>query len=183
MALGTLFRRIGAPLVLKSDNGSCFVAPAFRTLLARYGVIHLRSPRAWPQYNGACEAGIALLKALTDTAAAGRGEPDQWTTDDLEEARSRANDLSRQIEKRVVPAREEWAGRKPIKVLERRRLQKAVARCLRELGEAPPRLKHHRARLRRKAIQQALVGLGLLDLSSRWVRVRSTGRGSTVSYR
>jgi transposase InsO family protein len=183
VAMARLFRRTGAPLVLKSDNGSCFTAPAFRMLLARQGVVHLRSPRAWPQYNGACEAGIGVLKALADTAAATRGEPDHWTTDDLEEARSRANDLSRRIGDRLVPAREEWSSRRRLRRPERAELRRAIERQTAELKKADPKLRRHPARLRRKAIQGALVDLGLLSVIGRWVRARSTGRGIGPSYR
>jgi hypothetical protein len=182
-ATARLFRRVGPPLVLKSDNGSCFVAPEFRMLLARFAIVHLRSPRAWPQYNGACEAGIGVLKALADTAAATRGDPDHWTTDDLEEARSRANDLSRRIGDRLVPAREEWSSRRRLRKPERAELRRAIERQSEELKKVDPKLRRHPARLRRKAIQGALVELGLLSVTSRWVRARSTGRGIGPSYR
>lgn len=183
-AIATLFRRLGAPLVLKSDNGSCFVAPLFRLLLARAGVVHLRSPRAWPQYNGACEAGIGVLKALSDTAAATRGDPDHWTTDDLEDARGRANDLARKIGKKLISARKEWARRRrPVRKADRRRLRDLLGRHLAALKLSQPKHKRHRARLRRKAIQQALIEMGHLTVTGRWIRVRSTGRGSSPSYR
>jgi transposase InsO family protein len=181
--MATLFRRIGVPIVLKSDNGSCFVAPAFRLLLARFGVVHLRSPRAWPQYNGACEAGIGVLKALTDTAAAGRGDPDQWTSDDLEEACGRANDLARKIGAKLITAREEWMTRRRGRATHRRILRDLVADHFAELLKAVPNKSKHRARIRRKAIQQALIQMDLLKVTSHWIRVRSTGRGSTLSYR
>lgn len=45
LALGRLFRRNGAPLILKSDNGSCFLAPPFRMLLARFGEFSRRMSR------------------------------------------------------------------------------------------------------------------------------------------
>lgn len=181
--MATLFRRIGAPLVLKSDNGSCFLAPVFRLLLARFGVVHLRSPRAWPQYNGACEAGIGVLKALTDTAAAGRGDPDQWTSDDLEEARGRSNDLARKIGPKLISARNEWTTRRRDRATDRRILQALVANRFVELLKSGPTHPTHRARLLRKAIQCALIRMDLLKVTSHWIRVRSTGRGSTPSYR
>jgi transposase InsO family protein len=176
-----LMRRNGAPLVLKSDNGSPFTGVAFKSTLARFGVVHLRSPHAWPQYNGACEAGIGVLKALTDTAAAGRGDPEYWSSDDLEEARARANELSRRIEKRQVSAEKEWRLRTRILATQRRRLRLAIARHTDPLrtSESGPRS----WRLRRKAIQEALRELGFLEVTSRWVRARSRGAGSTPSYR
>lgn len=93
--VGQLFMRYGPPLVFKSDNGSCFVAGKCQALLALHGVAHLRSPRAWPQYNGACEAGIGLLRALTESIAASGGRTDRWTHEDLELARERANSVPR----------------------------------------------------------------------------------------
>lgn len=176
-----LMRRNGAPLVLKSDNGSAFIGAAFKSTLARFGVVHLRSPHAWPQYNGACEAGIGVLKALTDTAAAGRGDPEYWSSDDLEEARARANELSRRIERRQVSAEKEWRRRTRISGSQRRRLRVAIAKHTELLRTAESGLRS--LRLRRKAIQEALKELGLLEVTSRWVRARSRGPGSRPSYR
>jgi hypothetical protein len=176
-------RRNGAPLVIKSDNGSAFTGAAFKSTLARFGVVHLRSPRAWPQYNGACEAGIGVLKALTDTAAAGRGDPDLWSTDDLEEARERANDLSRRIGTRLVSARAEWMRRRGDWSRERRLLKRLIEKSWSALRMSEPHPHRHRLRLRRKAIQAALVDLGHVQITSRWIRARSTGRSTTPSYR
>src|SRR5271163_2251456 len=39
-ALGTLFRQHGAPLVLKSDNGSAFIAKETQRLLAKWHIWH-----------------------------------------------------------------------------------------------------------------------------------------------
>jgi hypothetical protein len=181
--LKRLFLRFGAPLVLKSDNGSCFVAAGVRGLLARFGVVHLRSPRAWPQYNGACEAGIGLLRALSDAAAASRGDPDSWTMEDLEEARARANDLVRRGDGPRATARELWKRRKRPTRTDRRRFRVALDRELRQLAKRDPAPRRHRARIRRKAIQQVLVDLGHLEVRSGWVRARSTGRGAGPSYR
>jgi hypothetical protein len=53
-----LFTQHGAPLVLKSDNGSAFIADELRWELQRWGVFQLFSPPRRPQYNGAIEASI-----------------------------------------------------------------------------------------------------------------------------
>jgi transposase InsO family protein len=183
-ALFTFFRRHGAPLVLKSDNGSCFIAPRFRALLARFGIVHLRSPRAWPQYNGACEAGIGVLRALTDTAAAMRGQPDVWTIEDLEEARDRANDMMlRGRGPKAAPARESWRKRGRVTLRARQLFGIVLGRKLALLKKADPHAHRHRTRLRRKAIQQALVELGYLEIRTGWVRARSTGPGNAPTYR
>jgi transposase InsO family protein len=52
-----LFLEHGAPLVLKSDNGSGFIAEAMRDFLARSQVPPLYSPPYTPEYNGAVKAG------------------------------------------------------------------------------------------------------------------------------
>lgn len=53
--LETLFRRHGAPLVLKRDNGSNLNHHAVNAVLARWRVIPLNSPPHYPPYNGAIE--------------------------------------------------------------------------------------------------------------------------------
>lgn len=182
-AMRWLFRRHHSPVVLKSDNGSCFVGSTFRSLLARHGVVHLRSPRAWPQYNGACEAGIGVLRALSDMAAATRGQPELWTLEDLDEACARANDLLRRWGATRASAREVWRKRRHVTSRERRQFTVVLERRLAQLKKEDPRAHHHRARLQRKAIQQALIELGYLEIRSGWVRARSTGRGIKTSYR
>jgi transposase InsO family protein len=94
-ALRSLFREHGAPLVLKSDNGSAFIASDFGEFLAGHSVKQLRSPPECPEYNGSCEAGIGSMKARTHHQAAARGRPAEWTCDDLEAARLQANETAR----------------------------------------------------------------------------------------
>lgn len=57
-----LFRRHGAPLFLKRDNGSPLNHAAVDRVLAENGVIPLNSPAYYPKYNGAVEKGIRDLK-------------------------------------------------------------------------------------------------------------------------
>ncbi len=52
-ALTSLFLQYGAPLVVKSDNGSAFGSEAFAALLAAHRVIWQPSPPRYPQYDGA----------------------------------------------------------------------------------------------------------------------------------
>lgn len=59
------FRKHGAPLFLKRDNGSNENGLAVAAVLARWHVIPLNSPVAYPQYNGAVErAQDEIQKAL-----------------------------------------------------------------------------------------------------------------------
>jgi len=60
--LETFVRQYGAPLVLKSDNGSAFISQEFQTWLADWRIVPLFSPVRMPRYNGACEAGIGGAK-------------------------------------------------------------------------------------------------------------------------
>jgi transposase InsO family protein len=52
----SIFSTHGPPLVLKTDNGSLFVAEPFEELLKQWQVLALLSPPRTPRYNGAVEA-------------------------------------------------------------------------------------------------------------------------------
>jgi transposase InsO family protein len=90
-----LFTIHGAPLVLKSDNGSAFGATGVQDLLMRWRVRSLFSPPRRPSYNGAIEAGIGSLTSRTEQHARRRGFAGQWTCDDVEAARLEANACAR----------------------------------------------------------------------------------------
>ncbi len=53
--LDELFRRHGAPVVLKRDNGGNLNHAEVDAVLTRYAVIALNSPRHYPPYNGGME--------------------------------------------------------------------------------------------------------------------------------
>jgi transposase InsO family protein len=93
-ALHCLFLEHGPPLVLKSDNGSGFIAEAMRRFLECWGVLPLFSPPYTPEYNGAIEAGNFALKTRTQNEAARQGRNGHWTADDAEVARRMANELT-----------------------------------------------------------------------------------------
>jgi hypothetical protein len=95
LALAPLFVIHGAPLVLKTDNGSPFCAQAMLAYLRCFDVLPLFSPPYWPRYNGAIEAGIASLKTRTEDHAKRHGRPACWTCDDVEAARLEANATAR----------------------------------------------------------------------------------------
>lgn len=62
----------GPPLILKRDCGSNQQDAAVRSVLEKYLIIPLNSPRQYPQYNGAMERGQGELKGvlgLRDPAA------------------------------------------------------------------------------------------------------------------
>jgi hypothetical protein len=81
--------------VLKSDNGSAFIAEAVEVLLQRWNVWQLFSPVRLPSYNGSCEAGIGSMKTRTHYQSALRGCPGEWSCDDVEAARLQANHTAR----------------------------------------------------------------------------------------
>ena len=89
--LAFLFDFYGAPLVIKSDNGSGFISEDVRAFLKEQGVKLLLSPPHIPSYNGAAEAGVGTVKTHAFWHATLSGRPCQWTLDDVYAAKSRAN--------------------------------------------------------------------------------------------
>ena len=113
-ALAGLFMVLGAPLVVKSDNGSTFGAPAVATVLHSFGVLSLFSPPRTPSYNGAIEAGIGSLKARTAAHAARHGRSGWWTFDDVAAACLEANATARPRGPAGPTPDEVWAARASI---------------------------------------------------------------------
>jgi putative transposase len=94
-ALRSLFALHGAPLVLKTDNGSPFIAASTEEFLAQSEVKSLFSPPRMPRYNGAVEAGIGSLKTRTERHAERAGRPGSWSHDDVAYAQAEANATAR----------------------------------------------------------------------------------------
>jgi transposase InsO family protein len=170
-ALAGLFVVGGAPLVLKSDNGSPFSAAATQALLTSAGVIPLLSPAYTPRYNGAIEAGIGSLKTRTERHAARCGHPGEWTSDDVAAAQAEANALARPHGSSGPAPEEVWQERRRLITAERVLFAETVARLRAEEaleglateGISPA----ERARRERVAIRRALVEHGLLLFSRR----------------
>lgn len=72
--IDALCRQHGAPLVLKTDNGSHFKG-ALAAVISRWKIAHLLSPPSTPRYNGSIEASIGMLTALAERMAAAPGRP------------------------------------------------------------------------------------------------------------
>jgi transposase InsO family protein len=172
-ALQWLFLEHGAPLVLKSDNGSGFIAAAMRSFLDRWQVLPLFSPPRTPEYNGAIEAGNGAMKTHTHEQAARQGRAGRWTADDLEAARGMANELY-YCDGPWGPTRQERFGAAPKVTLEDRAAfgrtvasrQTAEREKLgypsnTELGHAA------QAQIDREAIGCALVEHGYLTITGR----------------
>ena len=85
--LQKLFMQHGAPLVLKSDNDSCFKSKRVRKVLEEWNVFLLLSPPRSPWYNGAVEHCIGDLKRFALYRALKNGRPFNWSCDDVSGAR------------------------------------------------------------------------------------------------
>jgi transposase InsO family protein len=170
--LALAFRQHGAPLVLKSDNGSAFIAEEFRALLAEWGVWQLYSPPRTPRYNGSCEAGIGSMKARTHQRAALAGRPGEWTCDDAEAARLEANQTARPWGSSGPTPDEAWQGRPPIGAEERAAFAATARRLEREARQEQgcpadsPLDPVVQAAVGRVALRRALVAHGLLTFTS-----------------
>lgn len=169
--LTALFQRHGAPLVLKSDNGSHFVNEAVAALLEQHGVTLLLSPPYYPRYNGACEAGIGACKVRVHQRAARDGDPTRWTSDHVEAARCDAN--HRDWAQRHESPADRWTEVRLFSERERRGFRAAVAAEIEKhrriaerlaLDQRPPQ-----HTITRRGIADALVGIGYLAYRSRSV--------------
>ena len=112
--IAQLFREYGPPLVLKSDNGSAFIAVEFTDELTRWNVVPLRSPPRCPQYNGSCEAGGGAMKKRTAEQATLAGHPDCWTMANLHAALFVANVVLHPQGANAPTPSELWQQRQPI---------------------------------------------------------------------
>ena len=172
-ALTMLFTIHGAPLVLKTDNGSACRAAPTQEVLERWGIKALFSPPRRPSYNGSIEAGIGSLKVRTALAATRHGHPEWWTWDDVEEARLQANALARPRGPHGPTPEEMWAGRSPLTEEYRATFREEVARHEKELrvtGELPPEgvpARNDQDAIDRKALTRALVAHDLLLITRR----------------
>jgi hypothetical protein len=166
--LRELFAQHGPPLVLKSDNGSAFVAGITQQAMLEMAVAQLFSPAGRPQYNGALERSNSTLKTYTQQQAIAEGHPFRWTSADLDAARQLANTITRPWGHRGPSPDERWQAREPLtdaeratftETLEAERLQAAQ-----DLGLDPNEPLSHtdRSRLDRLAIERTLEKLGYL---------------------
>jgi len=168
--LHRLFDEHGAPLVLKSDNGSAFIAEDAGDLLKVWNVLALFSPPRQPKYNGALERSNTTLKVYTHASAVSDGHPFRWTSDDLAQALTVANEFTRPWGTNGETPAERWHARTPITAQDRCQLselaevQRAVARV--DLGFTAGPLKElsaaDRRTVARMAIGRCLQQLGQL---------------------
>jgi len=165
--LTALFCALGAPMVIKYDNGGAFTADATCALLEEHGVVALRSPPYTPQYNGACERSGGTLKQRVAHLA--RDHPERWTRSDITEALLLANTTARPRGASGSTPAEALAQRRPITRRERKAFKqtrvRAIAHAVKtyksESGTMPSCAE--RASILRKATQQALCKHGYLE--------------------
>lgn len=84
--LEDLIQKHGAPLVLKLDNGSAFIARCFAKFCRRHGITLMHSPVRRPSWNGTCEVSGRWAKNRATAAAARRGESGALCQADLDAA-------------------------------------------------------------------------------------------------
>jgi hypothetical protein len=109
--LSWLFAQHGVPLVLKTDNGSAFLADELRWYLHRCGVGQLFSPPRTPAYNGSIEASIGSLKKRTERQCLSAGHPGCWTGPTVEAARVEANRTTRPRRLHGLTPEQVWEAR------------------------------------------------------------------------
>jgi len=168
--LEQLFQQHGPPLVLKSDNGSAFIAAATTAAMQEAVVAQLFSPARRPQYNGALERSNGTMKTYTHQHAVGQGHPFRWTSQDLEQSRQLANTITRPWGHRGPTPEEAWQQRTALGDQERNHFQQTLAeqrvRAADDLGldlDLSDSLVHaDRARLDRLALSRTLEQLGYL---------------------
>jgi hypothetical protein len=179
MILGQLLQEHGAPLVLKSDNGSAFKSDLFQQLLAQHTIVWLPSPPATPSYNGACEAGIGSLKNATLLHAA-RHAGDHWTSDDLEAA-SRQTEMMPALTQPGLTRADVWRVRQPLSADERGALRASITQQSCHVASALPSsadtlFYNMQSYIHRQAVRRALIECGLLSITRRSITLPVTRR-------
>jgi putative transposase len=168
LALEPLFLMHGAPLVLKSDNGSPFCAGDTLDFLQTWDVHPLFSPPYLPRYNGSIEAGIGSLKTRTERHATDSGRPTYWTCADVAAAQAEANATARPQGPTGPTPDQLWHQRRTLSREERSLFQTSVAQHEHEVRvqdgwptDGPLPAPHDRA-VARQAIRRALERHGYL---------------------
>jgi len=175
--LAWLFACYGAPLVLKSDNGSAFCAEGMCGFLRSHGVWPLFSPPGTPAYNGACEAGIGSMKQRTAYQAERDGRLGGWTSQDLEIARRQANETARPRGPKGPTPAQAWGRRDAITADERRSFAETVTRLepeIRRRRNLPLEVEldcRTRNQVQREALRRALVAHGYLLFTRRRIPI------------
>jgi hypothetical protein len=168
--LRSLFQEHGPPLVLKSDNGSAFIAEVMEEAMQAERVIQLFSPAGRPSYNGGLERSNRVNKMYTAQHAISAGHEHQWLASDLEAARRIANQTTRPWGHEGSTPEQAWEGREPPSDEQRAELLRSLVEqrehSAEQLGIDLTKALNHadRARLDRHALLKVLTQLGYLTL-------------------
>jgi len=174
-ALTLAFVENAEPYVIKSDNGSAFVASETREFLASRKIVQLLSPPGLPSYNGSCEAGVGSVKTRAHHESARHDRPGAWTCDDVEAARLQANQTALPFGARLGTPDALWAARLPLVDSERDALAASIAKLAPEERvrqgylDLVPLSQAQQDAVNRVAIGRALVAHGLLEFRRRRV--------------
>jgi transposase InsO family protein len=166
--LSVLFALHGAPWILKTDNGSAFIADPLRWYLHHANVFQLFSPPRTPAYNGSIEASIGSLKIRTQLHSELAGHAGLWTSDDVEAARTEANTTARPRRLHGKTPEEVWQARRPLTSHERECFRataeqfRTEARIEKGLPAHEPLTRIEQAAVDRVAFSRALVAHDLL---------------------
>lgn len=183
-----LVDRHGAPLVLKTDNGSHFTADDVAAQLERMEIEHLRSPVGTPTYNGCIEAGANAFKAKLGDHLSIEGRCCWPLAEDVEQVRRTSNEESRPWGRSGPTAAERWRERTRPTDKERVAFRLDVGDARRRLLECHRRddggegsawrpTPQHRATVARRAIRLTLEAWGLLEIRR---RLHSSGQSSGI---
>lgn len=170
VVLLALFLTFGAPLVLKHDQGSAFMAHETRALLAEHDTVPLASPARTPEYNGSCERAGGCLKVRIAHEASRHGRQDHWVPADVGAALWLANTTARPFGATGPTPAEAFDAREAITDAEREAFQqtrtRAFDRRVQQWSEETGRMPtcSQRARLERLASSEALCELGYLAI-------------------
>ena len=162
----------GPPLVLKSDNGSGFLAEATADLRERHGIEGLFSPPRTPAFNGAVEASNTWIKRDLSQLSLRSDAP---LADLLVAVGERRNRTGRPWGARGDTPLERMRARLAIQAKERQRFRAAVAAgegAAREaLGHSAEEVLGHfdAAAIGRHTTRRALVEFGYLTIRRRSV--------------
>lgn len=166
--LPVLFALHGSPWVLKTDNGSAFIADALRWYLHRCGVNQLFSPPHTPAYNGSIEASIGALKQRTQRQSELARHAGLWSSDNVESARIEANTTARPRRLHGLTPEQVWQARGSLTAQDRAAFQDTVeqfrtgTRIERGLPAREPLTRTQQAAVDRVALRRALVAHDLL---------------------
>ena len=166
--LDSLVRCLGAPLVLKVDNGASFSPQELKVWAKKHGIVLLDSPPRTPQYNGSIEAGMGSIKVRSRWQAVLQGHPGEWTCDDVQAAVAQANETALPRGLGGATPAEAWKSRIPLTRTERTafhaRYRREERNERRSRGISPwVSLQHdEQASIDRMAIRRTLTALGFL---------------------